>query len=332
MSLNEGPQTIDRILVDPLTPGMYFNVYWSNEGEPANSEGEWDEKLWNRVPQVFQVKRKDTHALPDPIAARYIKIDFSHLQAKHFDPGQFQKPTTYKKHPKWVLDYYLTRTATNEISEDPFISDQVRVQFDFLDLAYNYYLDDLRQEPRQPIELDAANSDAAEFLRTRDDLSDRVDSRTLTLIRRALLPYMNHPALGSKLDYLLSTYTLSNTVGTTAGDIFFAAQPSVEALEKYSSNTDQVSTLDRERVVIEKNYPVMSFFVPCRHRYRLVTAKYTHNRAYFAGVKELALFRDQYSVAFDTPVYIESAGDLLNIERTDLVRSHDTWATYDDAA
>jgi hypothetical protein len=64
----------------------------------------------------------------------------------------------------------------------------------------------------------------------------------------------------------------------------------------------------------------------------LVTAKYTHNRAYFAGVKELALFRDQYSVAFDTPVYIESAGDLLNIERTDLVRSHDTWATYDDAA
>lgn len=330
MTKNGEGQTMDRILIDPLTPGVNFTVYFSDEGEPGTDEEEWDEKLWERVPYTFQMKNRETHALPEPITAKYIKIDFTQLQAKAYDPGHFQKPITYKKHPKWVLDYFLLRIAANEQTEDPFVSNRVRMRFDYLDLAYNYYLDDLRQNPLFPAELGENGDEVNRFLGNRNDTSDKIDTTTLASIRQVLKPYARSTSLLSKLDYLPSTYSLATTGRTTASDIFYATDTTRELLNKYTYDTNLVSNLNRERVLIEKNFPAMFFFVSCRHRYRIVTSKFAHNRAYFAGIKEIALFRDHYPVAHDSPMYVESAGDRSNVERSDFIRTDGVWATYAD--
>jgi hypothetical protein len=101
-------RVIDKVLVDPETPGVYFTVYYSNEDGVPTTEDEWENKLWTRVPETSALSR-ESHVLPEPIVAKFVKVEFTHLQARSYSPGDFARPTSYKKHPKWVLDYFLAR-------------------------------------------------------------------------------------------------------------------------------------------------------------------------------------------------------------------------------
>lgn len=297
---------IDRVLIDPITPGAYFTVYHTEEGDPGKTAEQWENKLWIRIPQTYRMERRETHAFPEPIKAKYLKLEFSHLQAKYYAPGNFQQPVRYKKHPKWVLDYFLARLQT----DNAFLAERVQVVFDALDLAYNYYLDDLGQEPQTAIDVNNAVSDVvASFLRDRTDVSDRIDPVTLDKINLVLAPYKDHPALRGTAQTLLGEYARQT--------IDFNEDYSVESVRSVSVPTPDVSSLNRDRVVIEQNYPVMFFYLTCRHRYREIEAKFTHDRAYFVGVREIAFLRDNYMTAYDASTYIEPAADTTNIERNE---------------
>lgn len=306
----DSARVIDRVLVDPVTPGAWFNIYYTNEGDPGTNEASWDNKLWIRVPQTYRMERRETHVLPEPISARYVKIEFSHLQARHYAPGVFQQAVRYKKHPKWVLDYFLARTQ--EIATNPFLAERVAVIHDALDLAYNYYLDDLGQEPAVSVDVNnTVLTEVTNFLSDRSDASDRIDPGTLDRIGLILDPYRLHPVLRGVPQTILGD-AARQTVDL-AGDY-----PVEQSRPTPIVNPD-VSTLNRDRVVIEQNYPVMFFFLTCRHAYREVEAKFTHDRAYFAGIRELAFLRDNYMTAFDASTYIEPAADTLNVERNEFV-------------
>jgi hypothetical protein len=301
---------IDRLLIDPITPGAYFNVYYSVEGEAGASEVTWESKLWTRVSQTFRMERRETHVFPEPVTAKFIKIEFSHLQARHYAPGDFQQAIRYKKHPKWVLDYFLARLSTDQIN--PFLSDRVRVIYDALDLAYNYYLDDLGQEPSTTVDVNnTARTQVTSFLSNRTDLSDRIDPSTLDRINLVMNIFQQHPALRGTPDTLLAQYA-HDTVSYT--DDYPIEQNRPGAL-----NLPDVSSLNRDSVVIEQDFPVMFFYLTCRHAYREVEAKFSHDRAYFVGVRELAFLRDNYMAAFDTGTYIEPAADTQNIERNEFI-------------
>lgn len=312
---NNDATVIDHILIDPITAGVYFHVYYSDEGEPGTTTYTWESKVWTPVPQSFQMTKRESHALAAPVTAKYLCIEFSHLQAQPYNPGSFQRPISYKKHPKWVLDYFLLQTAA--VTDDPFIPRRVTILYDALQLAYDYYTDDLRQRPNDPATLyPQVNS----FLSTRDDASDKVDPTTLALIDTELQPWRQQPALRGKLDYLL---TQANPQSTNYP---------VEISQVAYNHSTSVSTLHREAVVFEQSYPVMFFFVPARHLYREVEAEFDYNRAYFVGVREIAFLRDRYTVAHDHDFYLESTGDDTNAERNDFVRKDNSWFVYDSNA
>jgi hypothetical protein len=84
------------------------------------------------------------------------------------------------------------------------------------------------------------------------------------------------------------------------------------------SSTD-ISVANREAVVLEQSYPVMFFYLTSRHRYRQVEATFEADRAYFAGVRELAFLRENYVAEYDTPVYIESNTDAVSVEQNDFL-------------
>lgn len=303
---DDNQKVIDRVLIDPMTPNVWFTVYYSNEGDPETDESGWANKLWTRVPATFKATKREAHVLPEPITTKYIKIEFTHLQAKSYDPGDFARPVKYQKHPKWVLDYFLTRVG----DEDRLISGRVAVIYDALDLAYNYYLDDLKQEPQAPVQGQEATN-VVSFLRDRSDFSDQIDPVMLDKINFALQPYQERIQSWAKSDYLLGLYSRS----ITEGDV----QPSERANVKASP---ELGELRHAEVVFENDYPVMFFFLTCRHKYREVVAPFSHNRAYFVGIREIAFTRENYTTAYDNTQYIEPAGDLLNVERNDLV-AHD---------
>jgi hypothetical protein len=299
---------VDRVTVDPVTPGAYFNIYYTQEGEEGRTESEWENKLWTRVPQTYRMERRETHVLPEPVAAKFIKIEFSHLQARHYSAGDFEQPIRYKKHPKWVLDYFIARLAAD--LQNPFLAERVAVIYDALDLAYNYYLDDLGQEPQTTVDVNNTTlTQVTNFLSDRADASDKVDPYTLNQVSLTLDTYRNHPALRGVSTTLLADYARQSVDPT--------ADYSIEEGPPEYSRISDVSTLNRDRVVLEQDYPVMFFFLTCRHTYREVEAKFSHDRAYFAGVREVAFLRDNYMTAFDTGTYIEPNADTLNIERNE---------------
>jgi hypothetical protein len=324
------PTTVDHVLLDPVLPGVFFNVYHSDEGDPGTNELEWSDKLWTRVPNTFQAKGRFRHPMPQPITARYLKVEFTHLQPRWYGPGNFQKPILYNKHPKWVLDYFMLRIEAERTTEDPFIARRIGVTFDALDLAYNYYLDDLDQDPLGPDELGARNLDELQrFLSVRTDQSDLIDGQTRARLRATFQPYVDHPGAQGKLDYLLSTYALGSTAIMKSGERVLYPDYSTERLFEQSGMTNLVSSINREKLVVENNMPIMYFFIPSRHRYRQVTATLDNDKAYFAGVKEIAFQRDRYTVAHDTPLYIESAGDNINVERNDFAQVGTRWETHE---
>jgi hypothetical protein len=308
------PTVVDSVLVDPITPNVYFNVYYSNDGEEVVTPQEWDNKLWTRVPKTFQAKRRDTHPFPEPIRARFMKIEYSHLQPRAYQPGPFQQPIRYQKHPKWVLDYFLARLNDQRVAEDEFVARRVSVNYDALDLAYNYYLDDLRKEPALPAQFTGTGfNDLNAFLTSRTDMSDAIDAATLDRINLALNPYREGLALQIKQDDTLLNRFVATTIGSTGREGVPAQTFSFDP---------SVSSLNRDAVIFEQSHPVMFFYIPSRHRYREVQASFSHDRAYFVGIREVAWLRERYAAATDTAMYVEVGGDNINLARSDFVHDN----------
>jgi hypothetical protein len=215
---------------------------------------------------------------------------------------------SYKKHPKWVLDYFLARLDTENLS-----AGRVGVVFDSIDLAYNYYLDDLGQEPTKPVEINNAFI-VNQYLQNRGDASDQVDSAILDKITLSLTPYQQHPSNFATSDYLLGQQV--RQIATRDPDYPY------EKLPITRSNLRDVDSLRNTPVIFEQSYPVMFFYLTCRHKYREIIAPFSHDRAYFVGIREINFSRDIYSVASDTNQYIERAGDETSMERNDFTMDH----------
>lgn len=319
---NGEASVVDHLVIDPVTPGVYMNVYFSNDLAPGESTEEWDGLLWNPVPKQFLLRRKESFALPEPIIAKYVKLEFTHLQPIWYSPGTFQRPTQYRKHPAWVWNYYLClyeelRAATLEEAS------LVNVTYDALDLAYNYYLDDIRQDDPDPpttVESSEGVSLLSKALtKAEEENETQVDGATLAKINLSMQRFRQQPAkqgsFGSLLQRVAGATTEVNNY-PTEGQVVTTA------------NTTQVSTLERDNVIIEKQFPVTQFYLECRHYYAIAEAEFEENRAYFVGVKEVVFTRDHYESRFDNDIYIETAGDNLNIESNDLELIDNSLVTY----
>lgn len=298
---------IDNVLVDPVTPGIFFSIYYSSEGDRPDNEDDWENKLWTKVPGTYRAVKRESYKLPAPITTKYVKIEFTHLQAQSYNPGDFAKPVAYKKHPKWVLDYFLAQLAAQQQLTNPLAFGRVAVVYDALNLAYNYYLDDLKQEPDLPVEVDPSYTDTVQdFLNQSGDASDVVDSTVLDQINLTLDSYKNLPGVFAK-----------NT--TILGNVTQASIPNQQDYSVEASTTPRVdiTTLRNPDVVQDNDFPVMYFYLTCRHKYREVIAPFSHDRAYFVSIREIAFTRDNYAVATDNDRYVEPTGDTLNMERND---------------
>jgi hypothetical protein len=306
------PVVIDRMLLDPITPGMYANIYYSNDPQPGHDDASWEHLLWDRVPATFECVRNQSHALPHPITAKYVKVEFSQLQARYYSPGNFQKAITYKKYPKWVVDYYLALYGTDFRSNSAVNT----VVYDALDLAYNYYLDDIKSSPNGPATTQTATDVSAltTFLSS-DTTASQIDPQTLARIQTSFRPFLDTPFAQGKAGFILKDYLSAPNF----------TNYSSESILEPTADTSRVSSLDRTSLVLEKNFPVMSFYLTCRHSYRVSIGAFENDRAYFAGVRQIAFTREHYASKFDQDFYIESVGDNLNVEANDFYTDSNTW-------
>jgi hypothetical protein len=322
-SVQDNSIVVDTVLVDPLTPNMAFNVYYSTDdtGTSDNmTEADWEGKLWQRVPEVFLSTQRQQYALPEPIIAKYMCVEFTNLQAQSYDTGPFQVPISYKKFPTWVANFFIA-----EMDLPSFTVDQVNVQYDALDFAYSYYLDDLDQSPETPTAAPVdASAQLTSYFNSQTASSEAgLDATTLSQINLVMNIFSQTPVTNVDTSGVLGSYVQGIYNGTTPPNSTY--ENSIIPPVDYTT----VSSLSREPVVFENTLPVMYFFLACRHAYKELLATFEYNRAYFAGINDIAFMRNDYTVIADTDLYIESGGDLQNAKRNDFVLDVDSnWYTY----
>jgi hypothetical protein len=311
---------IDGVLVDPSTPNMAFNVYYSND-DTNNSDNmtelDWEGKLWSRVPQVYIATQRQQYAFPEPVSAKYMKMEFCNLNAQTYTPGSFPLPVTYKKMPTWVADYFIT-----QLELPGFTANAVIVQNDALTLAYDYYLDDLGQSPADPGVIPPTTAQLTSYFQT-SDAGNYVDPVTLRRINLIMQSYK--VPTGSIVDPTtllgLAAQTITNNITNSAG---FTSEVSTVT----AANVSTVSTLSRSSIVFEQSLPVMFFFLTCRHGYKEVAANFETDKAYFAGTNDIEFLRSNYNIVSDQELYIESGVDTFNAFRNDFVLDDDgDWYT-----
>lgn len=302
---------VTQVLVDPITPGVYMNIYYSDDGDSVTTEDEWESKVWTHVDRIFNVTQRQTFELPTPIVARFLKLEFSNLQAKSYTPGEFQKPIKYKKYPKWVLNWFL---AHNPLQTSDLTVNSVGVVFDSLDLAYNYYLDDIHETPEIPAPLTGSTSALNNFLLKNTDASDQVDPVTLAEINAMWNIYQ------SPIANISDPNTSAGAQALTTNAPYLTDYP-VEQFNYIPSNPIEVSTQNRAPALEAKSFPPMYFFVPCRHRYRVLQTTFTYNKAYYVGMREISFMRQAYTVPQDAPIYTELGYDSVNISNNEFTRT-----------
>lgn len=297
----------DRMLIDPITPGMYATLYHSSDGDPGQTDEQWEQKLWQPIFEQFRLDRRLDIPLPEPITSKFIKVEFTHLQAQSYSPGTFHSKITYSKHPKWVLAYFLARINAQVNTEDPIIARRVRVVYDALQLGYDYYLDDL--DPQISVPTTVLEDNFSKFL-SASDPSDLLDASTLAQVSAELRPYHKQPGTrATHLNSLLGQYVAETAVG----------EYPTERTTIQRADTTSVSSVDRMAVLVEQNMPVMFFYIPCRHVYKKLQADFQDGKAYFAGIREIAFTREHYTAASDQSMYVENMGDFTNVLRNDFI-------------
>lgn len=316
---DDRPSVVNKMLIDTITPGVYFHVYYSNdENGPGTDEDSWDNLLWTRIPRSYLLDQKKTFTFPEPITAKYIKIEFTHLQARAYTPGNYQQKMSFKKHPKWVLDYffglYIDYKASTEI-----LSDTISLTYDAFDFYYNYFVGDILESPDYPqLANDSIDSTIYNnFLNTTTSQElQNLDARTINQIRVRMDLFAKHPLLNGAIGSSLRTYGYPSEPVST-----YSTEIATESI----ANTDLISTEDRESVILDKEFPIMSFYLPCRHQYKVSRSIFEHERAYFVGINQIAFERDDYSSDYNNNIYIETAGDEENVESNDLIAQDGYW-------
>lgn len=310
---------VDGVLVDPATPNMAFNVYYSSDDTNNSdnmSESDWEGKLWTRVPQVYTCTQRQQYVFPEPVVAKYFKLEFCNLNAQTYTPGTFQQPVTYKKMPTWVADFFIV-----QLELPSFTANVVAVQDDALTLAYDYYLDDLGQSPNDPSAQPENTATLTSYF-SQSDAANYVDATTLAQINLIMNTYQ--VPTGSIVDPSTLLGNAAQQLNANNNGTLTQEVPSAT-----STLSSTVSTLNRESVVFEQSMPVMYFFLTCRHAYKQVAATFPSNKAYFAGTNDIEFLRANYDVETDSDLYIESGADSFNADLNDFVLDDDgDWYVY----
>lgn len=303
---------IDGVLVDPITPNLTMNVYYTLDDTDTSSnmtESDWENKLWSRVPQSYRLDQRKQYLFPAPVHAKYMKLEFTNLQARTYRPTDFQKPVAYKRFPPWVVNYFI-----GQMSLPAFVAQQVNVQYDALALAYRYYLDDLASAPVTPTTPASLQSALTSYFNT---TPTGIDATTLAKINLELKPFSQN--VGQNVD-------TSTQLGSYVASLFNRA--TLPQVSEGGSLPALVLPPVSTQAVFDQTVPDMYFFLTARHSYQTLAGLFEQQRAYFAGINDVAFVRHNYGIASDTALYIETNGDLANTELSDFVLDPDSGSWY----
>jgi hypothetical protein len=296
----ESGQIVDEIWIDPITFGPNMHIYYSVDDEADN-----DYKLWVPIARHYILK-KGYHSLPAPVHAKYIKLEFSNLTPSPYNGLDYpiQPQITYRKFPSWVQSHFNSIYDDQKVSQGDFNVPYDRVVIDPLSFGFEIQEDRLHS--------DLATVRAEDFSTNENEVKDFISSITKTaanadVVQTAQESQINYNASfmwqGDLLDDLDRDSALSRYVQNTETEIQAEQTPPVEDEPSIQS----VDDLGEER--LRKELPLMFFPRKCRHEYQILKTTRPTKVAYFAAVRDVKLYRRDYTSDYDELSYFGSLDD-----------------------
>lgn len=284
---------VDEVFIDPVTFGPSMTIYYSMDDTP-----EWDNKLWIPINRRY-VLQKGFMALPSPIFAKFMKLEFSNLSPLPYPIQEYPQfpQLEYRKFPTWVQNYFEDLTINPTVSN--FIDPVDRVSVDPLSLGFQIPSDALTS---------GLDSRDANIVRSTDQeirgfLSDTTVSADQTPVEDQIQfnsPFMYQIDLITELD---SSRALTRFV--QAGESGWNA----ETTPPTEPPPTVQSVPDLSEAYQEKTVPDMYFPYKCRHKYQTVRADRPGKIAYFVSIRDIGFYRRDYTAKFDEEYYVETFED-----------------------
>lgn len=318
LTSNGDGQIITEVYLDPITTGPYMHFYWSNDDSHNDN---YDYKLWTPVNKHYVLKRGYFY-LPQPIKAKYFKVEFSNLSPVPYNTIEYplSREITYSKYPQWVQDLFSTLFP-------------VFIEKDNLQYPYNsVVLNEVNTGFTQPrtifnqtdlIKPDTTDSILNSIIQQQNNL--------LTASTRTSVDSENRQRVGDNVNIVNSTLYKNNIVqNLSTGDPvnrFIYNKLSSQSLINSFSTTEfsnstftapiNQSVIDLNPEERKKKTPILWFPYVARHEYQQLTVARTNKIAYIVGVKNIQFYRRDFQSTYDEMFYCETLDDTLNILSTD---------------
>jgi hypothetical protein len=276
----------------------------------------WDYKLWNPINKNYRLQRGYLN-LPNPITAKYIKIEFSKLSPSPYE-GIYNPNLPeifFKAYPSWVVAYindtYSQVTSLNQIKAET-------VNYNLINTGI--------QKPNTTLLSDPQPESILSYVKTlaKTDITQTAQTQYNNWLNYIGTAAIQTPVNQSSQFYPNTLYkqdSLFNTVQNPnpLSQSYLESNPGIA--ENYSQETSlnsltvgPITARTDQTIVAEKNYPDLWFPRICRHGYQVVQTPRTNQIAYNVAIQQIGFYKKDRSIPTNDSFYYETLSDISNAD------------------
>jgi hypothetical protein len=282
----------------------------------STSVDDWDYKLWNPINQHYRLQKGYLN-LPNPVTAKYVKLEFSKLSATPYESiyNPNLPEVQFKAYPSWVVAYindtFSQITALNQIQAET-------VSYDLINLGVQKPNQTLLSDP-QPESLLAyikSLTSADVTLTSQNQYNSWFNFAGASDIQTPhnLTPQV-YPNTLFQEDSLYHTSQNPNALNQVYGAI------NTNAADTYSQEVPlnpapvgPITARSDNSIVAEKNSPDLWFPRICRHGYQVVQTQRENKIAYDVAISKVGFYKKDRTVPNNDPFYFETLSDVSSAD------------------
>lgn len=282
----------------------------------SNSTTNWDYKLWNPINKHYRLQKGYLN-LPNPITAKYIKLEFTKLTPTPYE--SIYNPNLpeieFNAYPSWVVAYI--NDTFNQVTSLQQINAE-NVNYNLVNIGV--------QKPNNTLMGGSQPESILKYVQSlaTADITQTVIQQYNSWFSPHKTSNISTPSHQIPQIYPNTLYqedTLFNTVQNPNPLTRIYSEANTTSLYNYAQETPlnspvvgPITARGDNTIVAEKNYPDLWFPRICRHAYQTVRTKRDKKFAYTVAIKTVGFYKKNRSIPTNDLFYFETLADISNAD------------------
>jgi len=283
----------------------------------STTPAQWDYKLWNPINRHYRLQKGYLN-LPNPIVAKYIKLEFTKLTPTPYESvyNPLLPLVEFNAYPSWVVAYINDNlsqvTSLNQLKAEA-------VNYNLINTGIQQPNQTLMSDPEPESILDYITS-----LSTSDITQSAQQEYNSWFAPNAPSSSIKTPSNQTPQVYTNNLYQEDSLFTTVQnpnplGQVYSGANSG--ALSNYSQEialnaptVGPITARSDSAIIKEKNYPDLWFPRICRHAYQVVQTQRDNKLAYSVAIQNVAFYKKDRSIPTNDVFYFETLADISNAD------------------